>query len=76
MTLQAELSTRLNIDGVVTTLLNGVNDARSGLNTISAPAGAGQLAEAERTASSVNTAGIDSSVSHVTEGISQLLQSI
>ena len=76
MTLQAELSTRLNIDGVVTTLLDGVNDARSGLNTISPPAGAGQLAEAERTAGSVNTAGIDSSVSHVTEGISQLLQSI
>ncbi len=76
MTLQAELSTRLDTGALVTTLLGRVNEAGNGLNTISSPAGASQLAEAERTAGLVNTAGIGSSVGQVTEGISQLLQNI
>ncbi|HEX7333976.1 MAG TPA: hypothetical protein VF290_20900, partial [Pyrinomonadaceae bacterium] len=75
MSLQADLSVKLDTSGLVTTLLNGLSSASGNLNGVTLPASGQQLSDAQQPTTSLDTSGIGSIVGQVVASIGPLLGS-
>lgn len=76
MSLQEDLSAKLDISTKVTSLLSGMGSASGSLGAVALPASNAQLGEAQQRAGSVDTSGIAPAVAQVTARIAPLLEAL
>ncbi|HYJ84703.1 MAG TPA: hypothetical protein VEW46_01445 [Pyrinomonadaceae bacterium] len=75
MSLQTNLSAKLDTSQLVTALLGGLNSASGNLTNVALPATGGQISDVQQIAGSVDSSGIAPIVGQVVESIGPLLES-
>jgi len=76
MSLQTDLSSRLDTTALVTNLLSGLSSVSGDMNNVTVPANVDQLSDTQARAAAVDTSGLDPVVGQIIAGLRPLLQSL